>query len=119
MVLAGRRKPELEKTALAVKPGTGNTVAIVTDSTDQGRYVIRHSTAHMRAQAVLDLFERATSGSDAPLGFLGDIFHTPAWMPIHNVFSVGDIEIVLGAFLLLHFVCRSRLVDVPVRLRPA
>ena len=39
-------------------------------------------------------------------------------MPIHNVFSVGDIEIVLGAFLLLHFVCRSRLVDVPVRLRP-
>ena len=34
----------------------------------------------------------------------------PAWLPIHNVFSVGDIEIVLGAFLLLHFVCGSRLV---------
>src|SRR5829696_7044595 len=64
-------------------------------------------------------FINSAPASDAPLGFLGDIFHTPAWLPIHNVFSVGDVEIVLGAFLLLHFVCRSRLVDVPVRLRPA
>ena len=64
-------------------------------------------------------FINSAPASDAPLGFLGDIFHTPAWFPIHNVFSVGDIEIVLGAFLLLHFVCRSRLVDLPVRLRPA
>ena len=55
-------------------------------------------------------FTNSAAASDAPLGFLGDIFHTPAWLPIHNVFSVGDIEIVLGAFLLLHFVCRSRLV---------
>ena len=47
------------------------------------------------------------------------MFHTPAWLPIHNVFSVGDIEIVIGAFLLLHFVCRSRLVHVPFRLRTA
>ena len=61
-------------------------------------------------------FINSAPASDAPLGFLGDIFHTPAWLPIHNVFSIGDIEIVLGAFLLLHFVCRSRLVD--VRLRP-
>jgi hypothetical protein len=64
-------------------------------------------------------FINSAPASDAPLGFLGDIFHTPSWFPIHNVFSVGDVEIVLGAFLLLHFVCRSRLVDVPVRLRPA
>ena len=64
-------------------------------------------------------FINSAPASDAPLGFLGDIFHTPAWFPIQNVFSVGDVEIVLGGFLLLHFVCRSRLVDVPVRLRPA
>ena len=54
-------------------------------------------------------FTNSAPASDAPLGFLGDVFHTPAWLPIHNVFSVGDIEIVIGAFLLLHFVCRSRL----------
>lgn len=64
-------------------------------------------------------FTNSAATSDATLGFLGDIFHTPSWFPIHNVFSVGDIEIVLGAFLLLHFVCRSRLVNVPFRLRAA
>jgi hypothetical protein len=64
-------------------------------------------------------FTNSAATSDAPLGFLGDVFHTPAWLPIHNVFSVGDIEIVIGAFLLLHFVCRSRLVHVPFRLRTA
>jgi hypothetical protein len=64
-------------------------------------------------------FTNSAATADAPLGFLGDVFHTPAWMPIHNVFSIGDIEIVLGAFLLLHFVCRSRLADVPFRLRAA
>ena len=55
-------------------------------------------------------FINSAPAAGAPLGFLGDIFHTPAWLPIHNVFSVGDLEIVPGAFLLLHFACRSRLV---------
>jgi hypothetical protein len=64
-------------------------------------------------------FSNSAATSDAPLRFLGDVFHTPSWLPIHNVFSVGDIEIVLGAFLLLHFVCRSRLASVPFRLRAA
>jgi hypothetical protein len=64
-------------------------------------------------------FTNSAPTSGAPLGFLGDVFHTPAWFPIHNVFSVGDMEIVLGAFLLLHFVCRSRLVNIPFRVLPA
>jgi hypothetical protein len=64
-------------------------------------------------------FTNSAATTGAPLGFLGDVFHTPAWLPIHNVYSVGDIEIVVGAFLLLHFVCRSRLANVPFRLRAA
>jgi len=64
-------------------------------------------------------FANSAPASDAPLGVLGDIFHTPSWLPIHNVFSIGDIEIVVGAFLLLHFVCGSRLARIPIRLRPA
>ena len=64
-------------------------------------------------------FANSAATSDAPHGVLGDIFHTPAWLPIHNVFSVGDIEIVVGAFLLLHFVCGSKLARVPLRLRTA
>jgi threonyl-tRNA synthetase len=34
----------------------GATVAIITSNTDEGRYVLRHSTAHVMAQAVTDLF---------------------------------------------------------------
>ena len=70
------------------------------------------------AQAAGEFANSAPAG-DAPLGFLGDVFHTPFWSPIHNVYSVGDIEIVLGAFLLLHFVCGSRLARVPNFMRPA
>src|SRR3954451_19330242 len=39
-----------------------------------------------------DAAQFATPGptAGAPLGFLGDVSHTPAGLPIHNVFSVGD-----------------------------
>jgi Family of unknown function (DUF5317) len=43
------------------------------------------------------------------LQFLGDVFAIPRSWPLHNVFSVGDILIALGAFVLLHSLCRSRL----------
>lgn len=36
------------------------TVSIVTDQTEAGRHVIRHSAAHIMAQAVLDLFPGST-----------------------------------------------------------
>ena len=34
--------------------------SVITDDTDEGRVVLRHSTAHVMAQAVLDLFPGAT-----------------------------------------------------------
>jgi Family of unknown function (DUF5317) len=43
------------------------------------------------------------------LQFLGDVFAIPSSWPLHNVFSVGDVLIALGAFVLLHSLCRSRL----------
>ena len=42
--------------------------------------------------------------------FLGDVFATPDAWPLYNVYSVGDLVIVLGVLVLLHGVCRSRLV---------
>jgi Family of unknown function (DUF5317) len=45
----------------------------------------------------------------ARLQFLGDIFAIPRSWPLHNVFSIGDVLIVIGAFVLLHSLCRSRL----------
>jgi hypothetical protein len=40
---------------------------------------------------------------------LGDVFAVPASWPLSNVFSVGDVLIVTGAFLSLHALCGSRL----------
>src|SRR3954464_14533253 len=49
-------------------------VAIITDSDDRGLYTIRHSTAHVLAQAVLDLYPGATFGIGPPVedGFYYD-----------------------------------------------
>jgi len=43
------------------------------------------------------------------VGFLGDVFAIPAGWPGANVFSVGDVLMVLGAFLVLHAATGSRL----------
>jgi hypothetical protein len=43
------------------------------------------------------------------LGFLGDVFAWPTPMPLANVFSVGDLLIVLGAGYGAHRICGSRL----------
>jgi Family of unknown function (DUF5317) len=57
-----------------------------------------------------DGFVNAGSMQDPRLLFLGDIFATPSWFPLYNVYSVGDAVIVLGVLALLHFVCGTRLV---------
>ncbi len=44
------------------------------------------------------------------LGFLGDVFAIPAGLPLSNVFSVGDVVIVLGVAWGAHRICGSRLV---------
>ena len=36
------------------------------------------------------------------ISFLGDVFAVPAQVPLANVFSVGDVCLVAGAFLFLH-----------------
>src|SRR5207253_1205353 len=52
----------------------GDQVAIITDDSERGLFTIRHSTAHVLAQAVLDLFPGATFGIGPPVenGFYYD-----------------------------------------------
>jgi hypothetical protein len=54
------------------------------------------------------------------LGFLGDVFAIPEGLPLSNVFSVGDVVIVLGVAWGAHRICRSRLVPAwtPAELPP-
>jgi hypothetical protein len=56
---------------------------------------------------------------DPHLLFLGDVFAVPASWPVTNVYSVGDVLIVAGAFVLLHVACGSRIAPVVRRLAPA
>ncbi|HUF33561.1 MAG TPA: threonine--tRNA ligase [Acidimicrobiales bacterium] len=67
----------------------GATVAIVTDASERGLFTIRHSTAHVLAQAVLDLFPGATFGIGPPVehGFYYDFE-----LPGGATFSPDDLE---------------------------
>jgi hypothetical protein len=55
-----------------------------------------------------EVFENSRVVSDARLGFLGDTFAIPAGWPFANVFSLGDVAIVLGATYLAHRLCAAR-----------
>ena len=46
---------------------------------------------------------------DAHVGFLGDVFAIPDGWPGANVFSVGDVLMLLGVILAIHAVAGSRL----------
>jgi hypothetical protein len=60
------------------------------------------------------MFQNSTSLRHPHLSFLGDNFSTPRTWPLANVFSVGDIVLVVGLALLLHEVTGSR-ISGPVR----
>src|SRR3954454_3671396 len=55
-------------------------------------------------------FINSTTLEHPKLAFLGDIIATPASWPVHNIYSVGDLLILTGAFVLVHVVCASRIV---------
>ena len=65
------------------------------------------------AVAGLDVRSGEFANSDAVdgahLAFLGDVFAIPAGWPGANVFSVGDVLMLAGAFLVLHAATGSRL----------
>lgn len=54
-------------------------------------------------------FTNSALVADPHLAFLGDVFAVPAWVPAANVFSVGDLLLVAGAWVLAHRICGSRL----------
>jgi hypothetical protein len=56
-------------------------------------------------------FDNSAALAHAHLAFLGDVIPVPGPWPIGNVLSAGDLVIILGAFLVLHCACGSRLVS--------
>jgi threonyl-tRNA synthetase len=76
---------------LNVPLSDGAKVAIITANTDEGRHVLRHSTAHVLAQAVTQLFPGAkyTIGPAIEDGFYYDFD-----LPEHKTFSEDDLVAV-------------------------
>ena len=73
---------------LATVLGDGDEVAVVTSESDTGRYVIRHSTAHVLAQAVLDLFPGTDFGIGPPVE---DGFYYDFALPDGGTFTPDDL----------------------------
>ncbi len=61
--------------------------------------IVHHAGAYANSAAV----------SHAHLAWLGDVFAIPSSMPLPNVFSVGDVLILVGVLVLTHRGGRSRL----------
>ncbi len=60
-------------------------------------------------------FENSAPVDDARLWFLGDVFAIPSGVPFANVFSIGDVVLVLGGAILVHHVCDTRLARLVTR----
>jgi threonyl-tRNA synthetase len=76
---------------LNVPLNDGAKVAIITANTDEGRHVLRHSTAHVLAQAVTQLF----SGAKYTIGpAIEDGFYYDFELPDHKTFSEDDLVAV-------------------------
>ncbi|MGE3618897.1 MAG: threonine--tRNA ligase [Acidimicrobiia bacterium] len=78
-----------EERDLATPLPDGAEVSIVTADSERGLYTIRHSTAHVLAQAVLDLFPRATFGIGPPVE---DGFYYDFSLPDGATFVPEDLE---------------------------
>src|SRR5438445_4089536 len=74
---------------LAAPLADGSEVSIVTADTDEGRRVLRHSTAHVLAQAVLDLFPGAKFAIGPPIE---DGFYYDFELPGGAHFTDDDLE---------------------------
>ena len=74
---------------LNVPLAEGSTVEIVTASSDRGLHTIRHSTAHVMAQAILDLYPGAQLAIGPPIEFG---FYYDVELPDATTFNDDDLE---------------------------
>jgi threonyl-tRNA synthetase len=78
-----------EERDLGTELADGDRVAIITADSERGLYTIRHSTAHVLAQAVLDLFPDASFGIGPPVE---DGFYYDFDLPGGATFSTDDLD---------------------------
>ncbi len=99
-VYANRHLPNLW---VAVTGGAANLAAIAAN----GGEMPASRTALVAAgkPVVHQGFVNSAPVTHARLAFLGDIFSIPRSLPLANVFSVGDVLLLLGAIAMLAGIC--------------
>jgi hypothetical protein len=71
--------------------------------------VMPATTAALRGagrEVVTEGFSNSNAVAHARLAFLGDVFAVPKGVPLANVFSVGDVLLVVGIGVILHAAAR-------------
>jgi hypothetical protein len=108
-LVANRRLPGMAGVAL----GTGlNLLAITVNG---GVMPASASAVRIAGIHTSGGFANSAPLTHSHLAFLGDVIPVPGPQPIGNILSVGDLVIFIGALLILHCACESRLAP---RLRP-
>jgi hypothetical protein len=91
---------------ILVAVGAGaNLVAIVTNGGVMPTTVAALETAGLTTD---DAFSNSAVVADPAVPFLTDIFALPAWVPLANVFSLGDVLIGLGVAATIALGMRGR-----------
>ena len=97
--------------AALIATGTGMNLLAISAN---GGTMPANMTAWQRAglrEIPPDVFENSSALSHPRLGFLGDIFYVPDGWPLANVFSIGDVLIVVGGTYLAHRWCATAPAD--------
>ena len=102
-VVANRRLPGV------VLMGLGGALNALVIAVNGGTMPADPDALATAGRTVTDEFVNSAPVADARLAFLGDVFAVPRWFPLANVFSVGDVVLAVGALVLLHCACGSRL----------
>lgn len=63
-----------------------------------------YSTRALRSHGVYN--NNVLGGHGTHLGFLGDVFPLPSWVPFASAFSIGDVLLVVGAAVFVYVTCR-------------
>jgi hypothetical protein len=95
--------------------GTGTALNLIAIAANGGTMPARASAVKTAGIPLQSAFENSAPVRDANLWFLGDIFAVPKALPLANVFSVGDVLIVLGAAWFIHAASGSRLASAKYR----
>lgn len=104
VLVAVLRNLDISGVAIIALGACSNLVAIIAND----GYMPANADALASIGGVAPGYSNSTVVSDPTLGLLTDIFAIPAWVPLSNVFSIGDVLIGIGVAVTIVIAMRAR-----------